>query len=587
MTDHANEQEIRRWKQQYYDHIDLLERKERDWCDIESILIKAVLRLSIAAEGQHPTVDRHLQNVRSLVKQQINVSRLDQLLEDISALLLKIGDKPKAGERKSVSLLLGLLENLELPAALGKQKNTLLKQLARSSDKNSADLALAIQNLLTEAIRQSSGSVATPRAKTGKGWFGGLFGASEPQTVNPDEAESDAVIELGDRATSPEAKVASASVMAMRAAELSPMVGSAYSDVSSDVESEPSVREILIRLLEQLIVPSDLQADVASLKKRIEDQSSDPGWKQLLRDVVQLINTLRSRMQEEKMEFESFLQQITQRLKEMDGFLEIETLSLREAAQDGSSFDSIVTAQVQDIHEDMNTADSLDDLKTKVEKRLTIVSDHIKQYRVKEQERYSHAQQNVEDMQSRLVMLEQESGELQQLILEKNKEAMHDVLTGIPNRLSYEKKAAEEIARCNRFETPLSMVVWDVDRFKVVNDTYGHKVGDKVLKIIAHLLEDRMRETDFIARYGGEEFVMFLPGADETRALEIANTLREKIAASTFNHNDDVVSITVSCGISSFTKGDNHGTMFERADQALYSAKRNGRNRCVAASSLS
>ena len=102
-------------------------------------------------------------------------------------------------------------------------------------------------------------------------------------------------------------------------------------------------------------------------------------------------------------------------------------------------------------------------------------------------------------MQSRLVELEQESGKLKELMIEKHKEAMFDVLTKIPNRMSYEKKAAEEIARCKRFATPLSMAVWDIDLFKQVNDTYGHKVGDKVLKAVAQLLEERMRETDYIA----------------------------------------------------------------------------------------
>ncbi len=161
-----------------------------------------------------------------------------------------------------------------------------------------------------------------------------------------------------------------------------------------------------------------------------------------------------------------------------------------------------------------------------------------------------------------------------------------DVLTEIPNRLAYEKKAAEEIARCKRFSVPLSMAVWDVDLFKQVNDTHGHKVGDKVLKAVAQLLNARMRETDFIARYGGEEFVMFLPGADEGKALELADGLREKIAACNFKHHGGIVRITVSCGVSSFVEGDSHESMFERADRALYAAKNSGRNMCMAASSV-
>ncbi len=95
-----------------------------------------------------------------------------------------------------------------------------------------------------------------------------------------------------------------------------------------------------------------------------------------------------------------------------------------------------------------------------------------------------------------------------------------------------------------------------------------------------------MRETDFIARYSGEEFVMFLPGADESKALELVDGLREKIAACNFKHRDGIVRTTVSCGITSYIEGDSHESMFERADKALYAAKHDGRNKCLAASSL-
>ena len=130
------------------------------------------------------------------------------------------------------------------------------------------------------------------------------------------------------------------------------------------------------------------------------------------------------------------------------------------------------------------------------------------------------------------------------------------------------------------------MAVWDIDLFKEVNDTYGHKVGDKILMAVAKLLEERMRETDFIARYGGEEFVMFLPGTNEDDALVLTDALREKIANCKFNHDGQIIRITMSCGISNFRENDDHESMFERADKALYAAKDKGRNQCMTTSSL-
>lgn len=358
-------------------------------------------------------------------------------------------------------------------------------------------------------------------------------------------------------------------------------------DVPAAIENQPSIQEMLIRLLEQLAVPVELNADVEQMKARLEAETDPTDWKRLLKDVAQLINSVRSRMQREKHEFEDFLQQITERLQEMDDFLQIESDTLLEARAQGRAFDETVQSHVQDIRHDVHQANDLDMLKGSVEKRLDIISRHIRDYRNVEDGRIKDAQKNLVDMQTRMVSLEQEKQSLKKVIVEKNKQAMFDTLTGIPNRLSYEKKILEEIARWKRFGNPLSIAIWDVDYFKKVNDSFGHKAGDKVLKTIAHLLNERIRETDFLARYGGEEFIMLLPGTREEETLRLVNELREKVAACGFHYHGDPVHITISCGVSCFRDNDTLEKVFERADQAPYKAKRAGRNHCVVASCLS
>jgi len=559
MSKNTSEQDHKRWKQKYYDHLDLLDKKEKDWQILESILKKSVLKLSIAAEGQHKSMDQYLHDIRSMMKRQLNIHSLENSLDDISALLIKMADKQKSEDRKVITALTHLVENIHFPEKASKQKNKLISKLSRSTDKDYSELEKQVQKLLSNNITRDPDS-HSEQTKLGliKSLFSPVNKSSDSVHLEHEQHEAN------------------------NHSHDSSLFN--HSSHAGSEDSGPSAREILIRLLEQLTVPSDLHSEIEDLKQRIEEENSNSSWKVLLMDVVQLINTLRNRMQEEKQEFETFLQQITGRLREIDNVLSTGDEALNEAEKAGGAFETAVSAHVQDIHDDMSTADDLDDLKDKVEKRLNIVSEHIKEYRNNEQTRFKDAQKNTEDMRSRLLQLERESSDLKQLILEKNKEAMFDVLTGIPNRLSYEKKAAEEIARCNRFTTPLSMAVWDIDQFKQVNDTYGHKVGDKVLKAVAQLLEERMRETDFIARYGGEEFVMFLPGADETEALKLADVLRERIASIRFNNKQDAIKITISCGISSFSKKDTHESMFERADRALYAAKRNGRNQCLTSS---
>ena len=100
--------------------------------------------------------------------------------------------------------------------------------------------------------------------------------------------------------------------------------------------------------------------------------------------------------------------------------------------------------------------------------------------------------------------------------------------------MAYNERIETEIARYKRYQSPLTLLIWDVDKFKSVNDTYGHAAGDKVLKVIAKLLSSNIRETDFLARFGGEEFVVLMPETEITAAKDVAEKLRETIENSEF-----------------------------------------------------
>ena len=119
-----------------------------------------------------------------------------------------------------------------------------------------------------------------------------------------------------------------------------------------------------------------------------------------------------------------------------------------------------------------------------------------------------------------------------------------------------------------------------MDDFKAINDRYGHKAGDKVLRTIASVLNEHLREIDFLARYGGEEFVTVLPETDLAQALLVAEKLRASIEQCDFHHRDVPVRITVSGGVAQFREGDTPDSVFERADTQLYRAKSDGKNRC-------
>ena len=174
--------------------------------------------------------------------------------------------------------------------------------------------------------------------------------------------------------------------------------------------------------------------------------------------------------------------------------------------------------------------------------------------------------------------METESAQLRSHLKQRHEQAMVDVLTGVPNRLAYEGRLAHGHAQWKRYKTPLTLMVADIDRFKQINDTFGRKAGDKALKLIARLLKQTLRETDFMARYGGEEFVILLTQTPGQLAKGVAEKLRAAVEKAEFNNGDTRIPITLSIGFSTFRAGDGPEEVFARADAAMYRAKSAGRN---------
>ena len=165
-------------------------------------------------------------------------------------------------------------------------------------------------------------------------------------------------------------------------------------------------------------------------------------------------------------------------------------------------------------------------------------------------------------------------------ISEEMKEiAVRDQLTGLYNRRGLAEHGAQAYALAKRHEIPISVVMTDIDRFKYINDEYGHAAGDDALCHIAELLRQDRREDDVLARVGGEEFVVVLPGADMRRAIDIADKLRVLIESSSLEANGDRLSMTSSFGVATSTDKDTClADIVIRADRALYRSKRAGRN---------
>ena len=172
-------------------------------------------------------------------------------------------------------------------------------------------------------------------------------------------------------------------------------------------------------------------------------------------------------------------------------------------------------------------------------------------------------------------LINETNRELKELNTRLHELATTDKLTNINNRYSVMKKLEEEIVRANRYSVPLSLIMFDIDHFKVVNDTYGHDIGDDVLISLSNLINENLREVDIFGRYGGEEFLIVLPSTMLNKASIYAQRIRKKVDEYNFNI---VNHITISIGLVELKSNETIDNIIKRADILLYKSKENGRN---------
>jgi diguanylate cyclase (GGDEF)-like protein len=157
-----------------------------------------------------------------------------------------------------------------------------------------------------------------------------------------------------------------------------------------------------------------------------------------------------------------------------------------------------------------------------------------------------------------------------------------DGLTQIYNKRYFMENLERELSRCQRYGRDLSLLIFDIDHFKAINDSYGHLAGDYILKHMAAAVKENIRREDFLARYGGEEFAIILPETDNGKAMVMAEKLRRLLEKKEFTYEENVIPVTVSVGVTTWDEGMVETVDFIRqTDENLYEAKNKGRNKVV------
>ncbi len=347
----------------------------------------------------------------------------------------------------------------------------------------------------------------------------------------------------------------------------------------TDTQTRLAIKSMLERLGAQ--APKDPAA--GALIAALATAKNDTALASIVTRAADLVHGHSEQLQRERLLTAEILAEVTKRLDEMAGYLSDSNHTNRSHFEDSQTYNDSVMSQMRELTAEVAGASELGVLQTLVNSRLERIAQHVSNFRAREEFRLLEVNGRAERMRTRIAELERETTDLHSRLDSEKQVARIDPLTGIANRKSFEERFVHEIAQTPRTELAVVMLLWDLDNFKVINDSYGHRAGDRVLQSVAACFMAAVRGNDFVARIGGEEFVMLLSDTRITEAMLIANQVRSAVEALRFHFRGTPVRVTMSCGLTELKDQDLAEAAFDRADSALYRAKHGGKNLCVAA----
>lgn len=620
MTDDAQ-----RWKAKYLDSLEQQEKLERRWDARLDLLRRGLVRSSLAAEGTDKAVDQCMQELREIIRGEQMDAGLSALIPRLEKAVLDSEQRRQQRVEQNVAGITGLTQQL-LALELPREVRRALKQFAKRIDERASQprempALLAELSSLQQKVLAVLGSDQVARPGLLQRLFGGRDEAPEADKAAPASEVAEvrdevAVSQSLDEDDQPAPPAASAQPVSQPLAEVTADVASAVGaepryavpvatratpaldslpldarvfagpDDPAYALPEPAepgysavaphVAESLLGLLDELELPLRHQPQGEELRARMQGGLN---WYELVPVLDDLAVLVLAVTDSGQREFAGYLKQLNERLAAFLGTLSEAHEGYSESLESARSFNQELREQVSGLQASVQEAADLESLKQALEARLdgllSTVSEHQRQ-------RDGHEDEVAERLQAlaqKVAEMEEEAQSFRDHLEEQRLKALIDPLTGLANRAGWSERLELEVARWQRYGGELLLAVLDIDHFKRINDGYGHLAGDKVLKIIAGELNKRLRKTDFIARFGGEEFVLLIPATPLEGGAQLLQTLLTAIEHCPFHFRSERVTITLSAGLTAFATGESSEAVFERADQALYRAKRSGRNR--------
>lgn len=346
---------------------------------------------------------------------------------------------------------------------------------------------------------------------------------------------------------------------------------------SPDAATSSAPNELLLAVLDYLTL-EEPAAELAELRQQVAGCTDGQALHEHGKALATLVNRRLQQLAMERQAAARLLHIVNDHLGALTESLDQDENRDHAAVADRHALHKRMLDEMQALDACASVAPDLASLRHDVQARLTTLRDHLVTARERELEREQDWQKRLKRSRHRVRQLEDDVLRMEGLLVARGHLVDTDALTGLANRRALEARMP---GLCELPAGTVSLLMADIDHFKEINDRLGHGAGDRALRIVSEQLAAALRPGDFLARYGGEEFVAILEaGPDE--AMVVAERLRERIERTRFRSQDQPVHVTLSCGVTTTRAGDTPESVFERADRALYQAKRAGRNRCMA-----
>jgi len=490
----------------------------------EAALTRLTLRLVRMAEGANDELDAMLETVRLQLREGAPGQALSESAEQLAKVVMAVTGRSIDVERGLPSALdvSGVTRQIKsLPVSRDAQSRMLVLVQKLSGEGAAKVRGAALSELL--AVINSACQELAQRQGRNEGGVRGLFGRRE-------------------------------------------------SDQSETVRALAVFGKLVRRALEHLDVVSGSPVHTRGLGSRLDDLAQVPQAEDLLREVVAEIDTIDARIEDERNQTSDFLDRLRTKLGGFEGLIAGVAADGESSLERSEALQSSLGADVEGLGSVASISD-LAEIRRLVAETLQKISSQLEDHVKAERVQFERAQTKVAELSEQLTALECEAETLRDEVRQRTDLAIKDQLTGLYNRAGYEERSAELFARCARTGTPLSLVFVDCNKFKEINDTYGHAAGDLVLMKVADTLKARARASDFVSRFGGDEFVVLLPDTQLSGAEIYARGAYQEILTAGFNDNGKPLDVSISLGVTQLRAGDSMEEALARADEAMYKAK--------------